>query len=176
MIDLSSLASGFHAVTKSFGETLAEAGAVCFDDQGHKPGAYLLVQGNQLAGFCLKYALQWPDVTVRMRLCHNDHEVATEWGAMGIAILLVGKLTGYTSFERSRKGTGFDYWVGEGSDHLFQKKARLEISGIRSGNSSTVKSRVSQKVQQTKQSDKVGKPAYIVVVEFSNPLADMVLK
>src|ERR1035438_522994 len=34
---------------------------------------------------------------------------------------------------RSRKGTGFDYWLGKGGDAAFAAKARLEVSGILDG-------------------------------------------
>ena len=40
----------------------------------------------------------------------------------------------YTVIHRSRKGTGFDYWLGDekNEDELpLQSKARLEVSGIR---------------------------------------------
>jgi hypothetical protein len=43
------------------------------------------------------------------------------------------ELTDYTIVERACKGTGFDYWLGDEDDDLFQWKARLEISGILKG-------------------------------------------
>jgi hypothetical protein len=51
---------------------------------------------------------------------------------MVTAILLMRALTGYTVIERSRKGTGFDWWLGT-EDNLFQGKVRLEVSGILRG-------------------------------------------
>jgi hypothetical protein len=53
---------------------------------------------------------------------------------------------------------------------LFQKKARLEISGILKGESSQIKSRVKQKKAQT-QVSAGGYPGYAAVVEFSSPQA-----
>jgi hypothetical protein len=52
------------------------------------------------------------------------------------------------SIERSRKGTGFEYWLGtsETDEELpFKNKVRLEVSGIRSGDSSRVKARLWRK-------------------------------
>lgn len=71
-----------------------------------------------------------------MQRCWNDQEYTTEQAAYGIALLLLSKLTEFTVVERSRKGTGFDYWLGkptDSSDLPFQKSMRLEVSGIRQG-------------------------------------------
>jgi hypothetical protein len=93
-------------------------------------------------------------------------------GAVGIAVLLAKKEIGYAVIERSRKGTGFDYWMGDDSEIPFQNKARLEISGIRNGNDNEIKARVKQKLKQTDRSDGY-LPAYVIVVEFSCPLAEV---
>jgi len=78
----------------------------------------------------------------------------------------------YEVIQRSRKGTGFDYWMGDESALPFQNKARLEISGIRKGGESDIKTRVKQKLKQTNQSD--GKlPAYVIVIEFGRPVAEV---
>ncbi|MFH1157832.1 MAG: hypothetical protein V1721_02960 [Pseudomonadota bacterium] len=70
-----------------------------------------------------------------------------------IAILALKTLTGKEVLERSRKGPGFDYWVGDkDDDQLFSGKARLEVSGILCGDEAKIKSRVTQKKAQTKPS------------------------
>jgi GrpB-like predicted nucleotidyltransferase (UPF0157 family) len=102
----------------------------------------------------------------------NDPEEATEYGAVAIAALLAKRETGHTVIERSRKGTGFDYWLGNDSGTLFQQKARLEVSGIRHGNERAVQGRVRMKLKQTEPSDG-SFPAYVVVVEFGTPLAEV---
>lgn len=105
--------------------------------------------------------------------CWNDEEFTTEQAAYGIAFLIIRELTDLTVIERSRKGTGFDYWLGtldSDEGQLFENKVRLEVSGIRKGDSSRIKARLKQKKEQTKVSD--GQfPAYIIVVEFSTPLS-----
>lgn len=169
MLDLNKLAEGLPAITASFGKYLAEAGAVCLESQGHQQGQSLTLQGDQ----SLQYALNWPIVNDQMQRCLNDQEEATELGATGIAVLLAKKVVGYTVIDRSCKGTGFDYWLGEESPIPFQNKARLEISGIRKGNAGLVQSRVKSKLKQTDPSDQTRLPAYVVVVEFSQPLVDM---
>lgn len=174
-IVLTGLAKGLPAITSEFGVVLAQAGAVCFEDQNHPRGVELKVDGT----FQAKYKVFWQDVTDQMRRTFNDPDLATEWGACGVALLLVLDLTEYTVINTSRKGTGFDYWLGKkgnGDERLFQNKARLEISGIRKGSYSLVRARVKQKLEQVKPSDSSLLPAYIVVVEFNTPLSHVVKK
>lgn len=169
MLNLSDLANGLPAISPAFGQYLAEAGAVCLESQGHSKGQELSVQGIQSKG----YPLHWPDVTDQIQRCLNDPDVATEHGAVGIAVLLMKRLIGYAVIQRSRKGTGFDYWLGDEADVPFQNKARLEVSGIRNGDQKTVNARVREKLTQTEVSDETRLPAYIVVVEFGRPLAEV---
>jgi hypothetical protein len=88
-------------------------------------------------------------------------------------------LAGLTVIERSvkGKGLGFDFWLGNISnqDRLFQRKARLEVSGIRHGSASQIKYRVNIKLKQITPSDLVA-PGYVCVVEFSTPQAQIIEK
>ncbi|MBA4390130.1 MAG: hypothetical protein C0399_04245 [Syntrophus sp. (in: bacteria)] len=169
MLDLGDLANGLPAISPAFGRYLAEAGAVCLESQGHVKGKEISVQGIH----SIEYFLHWPDVTDQMERCLHDPEVATEHGAVGIAVLLMKRLIGFTVIQRSRKGTGFDYWLGDETDMPFQNKARLEVSGIRNGNQKVLKARVREKLTQTEVSDETRLPAYVVVVEFGQPLAEV---
>ena len=168
---LESLASGFPAIPEAGGLNLAQAGAVCLDQHGHPKGVEMKVSGD----FSETFNLYWPDVTDQMRRFWNDSQEATEYGAYGIACLLIRRLTSFTVIERSRKGTGFDYWLGDEGDFLFQQKARLEVSGIGKGNSQDVTQRVNIKLKQTARSDGT-LPAYVIVVEFSAPTSQVVKK
>ncbi|MHB9131556.1 MAG: hypothetical protein ACYDBB_10770 [Armatimonadota bacterium] len=166
------LGTGAPALTPAQGEVLAHSAAISLESCTHHSGVSITVDGD----FSAQYRLRWRPTTDQMRRCYNDEEVATEHGAYGIAILLLRDLAGYTVVERSRKGTGFDYWLGDDDDLLFQKKARLEVSGSRSQNATTLTSRVKQKVKQTAPSDNTGLPAYIAVVGFADPCAEVVKK
>jgi len=172
-LTLTILAKGLPGITPAFGQTLAEAGAICFEDQNHSSGVEIKVDG----AFQAKYQVFWQQVTDQVQRCYNDEDFATELGAYGIAFLLVLDLTDYTIIEQSRRGTGFDYWLGKALDNKelpFQNKERLEVSGIRSGDSTRVKARVNQKLKQVRLSNATGLPALIVVVEFSAPLSQIV--
>jgi hypothetical protein len=166
-LDLRQLGSGtVGCITPLYGGMLAECGAVCLEDQRHASGAAILhVDGSVQA----QYRLHFSPVTGQMRRCHHDEQPTTEHGAYGIAILLVHHHTELTVVERSRKGTGFDYWLGTGEGELFDRAARLEVSGTRSGGPRELERRTRQKVEQTTVSDDMKLPAYVVVVEFSAP-------
>jgi hypothetical protein len=171
---LSDLKAGIPALTEVAGAYMVEACLVCMEDQSHQSGVLLSVAGT----FSAEYSINWEGtVTDSMRRYWKDEEVTTEHAAYGIAILLVRELTGYTAVERSSKGPGFDYWLGNNTDDdlIFQNMARLEVSGIRSGSDKSVGQRVKQKLKQTERSDG-DYPAYIAVIEFSKPMSQVVKK
>lgn len=163
ILDLAVLAEGCPALTKANGSTLCEAAAVCLSDV-HTPTTMLGVQGTVNT----QYTLSWPIATEQAKRTYADPEVATELGACGVAIMVLKDQTGLTVVERSRKGTGFDYWIGP-DDGLFQKKARLEVSGIRRARPKAIERRVAAKKKQTMRSDALAIAAFIVVVEFGSP-------
>ena len=174
-ISLINLSQGMPGLSSVSGAYLAEASAVCFESQYHKNGVELQVNGS----FTEKYDMFWPNATLQMFDSWNDDQVSTEFGAYGVAIPIVYDLTGLMVIKRSKKGTGFDYWLGNGQNNSelpFQNAARLEVSGIRSGNSSDIKARVKEKIEQTNPSDNLGLPAYVAVVEFSAPVTQVVKK
>ena len=118
--------ANIHGISPPLGKALAEAGGVCLESQGHAVGVVLSVRGYSDN----VYPLNWPPITEQSQRSWNDPEVATEHGAVGVAVLLILKETGYTVIESSRKGTGFDYWLGDETDALpMNSKARLEVSG-----------------------------------------------
>ena len=168
MLDLNDLGNGLPAITPDFGQALAEAGGVCLESQGHGQGVRLSVRGYSSNS----HPLAWPSITEQSRRCWNDPDEATEYGATGIAVLLAKKEFGYVALQRSRKGTGFDYWMGDETTRPFENKARLEISGIRQGNDTTIRARIRQKLKQTTRSGGL-LPVYIIVVEFGQPLAEV---
>ena len=169
-LSLATLAEGLPALTPAIGGYLAESASVCLENQHYPFICRLSVQHLEET----VYLLERLSVDEQMRLGHNDLQDATEFGACGVAILAIGEITGWTIVEKSIKGTGFDYWLGEADENfVFHKKARLEVSGILRGDQSMVDIRLRQKIAQTYISD--GEyPAYIVVVEFSRPQAKVV--
>lgn len=171
-LNLDDLSKGMPALTSAMGCVLAEAAAVCLEDRGHANPIQLHLVKVEVP----QYSLIRTSVTEAMRRTHNDLERATEHGAYGIAIILIRKITGLTVVCQSKKRTGFDYWIGpdEGEDVLpFQSTARLEVSGILHGKPSQFGTRVKQKMKQTKASDYTKLTAYVVVIEFGRPQAEV---
>lgn len=174
LLNLASLIEGIPALTPALGGTLAEAAAVCLVNQGHGETCLLQVrcEAQQRA-----FTLHRPQVSEPMRRAYRDLQEATELGACGVAILVARNITGHTVVERSVKGTGFDYWLGavhsaESALEPLERKARLEVSGILQGPIELVQARVQEKIRQTRRS--AGQyPAYVLVIEFSTPLAWM---
>ena len=143
---------------------------MCLENREHRTGVTLHITGVQAHQF----PMDWPAIDDQARRSHNDLQEATERGASGIAILVVCDLTGMIVVERSKKGPGFDYWLGdEDDDELFQRKARLEASGLLVASRSRMQARVRQKREQVRRSDHLA-PGYVAVVEFGTPIACVV--
>ena len=121
------------------------------------------------------YNVYWPAPTEQVQRSHGDLQESTEYGAYALAILLVVALTPYTVIERSRIGTGFDYWLGHPNDLPFNRKGRLEASGILKGTIPSLKARARNKSAQMDLTNAV-LPGYAVVVEFGEPVAQVVEK
>ena len=170
MLDLNELGKGsITAISPAVGAALAEVGGVCMESQGHEQGVALTVRGYHKN--C--YAVVWPCITEQSRLTWNDPENATEHGAVGVAVLIAKAITGYEIVRQSRKGTGFDYWMGKTSDEGFANKAGLEISGIRKGDNRIIRKRVNEKLRQTDRPDDPKLEIYVIVVEFGAPIAEV---
>jgi hypothetical protein len=162
-LNLEDLRTSCPRLTAAAGQYMADAAAVCLEEQGHGSGVMLRVTGE----FRTTYLLHRTDVTDPMKGSY-DTEEATEFGACGLAILVMLDQTGLT-VQRAFKGGGFDYWLGSiAADRPFQNLARLEVSGIRRGNRRQVAARMREKLEQVGRSDDT-LPAYVVVVEFSAP-------
>lgn len=169
-LNLATLAEGtMPGLSRACGTVLAEAAAVCLEERKHRSGATFHLTGLKAE----RFLMEWGPVDDQARRSHNDLQEATERGAYGIAILIVCDVTGMVVVERSKKGPGFDYWLGdedEDGEELFERKARLEVSGILSGSRPQVQARVRQKKEQMKPSDRLA-PGYVAVVEFGTPIA-----
>jgi hypothetical protein len=169
MLDLNHLSAGQPGLTPALGAAMAEAGAVCLEQIPHTLGVQIVVGGS----FQSAHDLHWPTVTDQVRRTWSDLREATKKGSEGIAILLINEETDYTTIERAAIGTRIDRWLGYQSDAPdFQRRARLEISGILRGDDGDVRRRSREKMDRlTLASSQL--PAFVIVVEFSRPLAEV---
>ena len=168
-IFLESLADGSQpGISAAFGGAIAEAAAVCLEDQGHRSPVALAVQGD----FDPDLFLQWSPLGPGAVAAWNDEEYATEHGAYAIAQALVPILTETVVVLRSRKKTGFDFWLGRSDDRSEMPKgiARLEVSGIRHGDGREFQARLRRKLRPMQRSH-TELPGLVIVVEFSKPSA-----
>lgn len=170
MLDLNILREGdIPAISQSVGASIAEAGGVCFEHNDHENGKTLSVRGYSNS----QHTVSWPLITSQSLAAWNDLEQAAEYGAVAVAVLVAKEEIGYEILRQSRKGTGFDYWIGSSSEEGFLDKAGLEISGILKGDDRTVKARVREKLNQADRSDPSQLEMYVIVVEFGRPLAEV---
>ena len=169
-IDIKEILQGLPGLSVASGQHLYESCVVCLTRNNHNSiGTTLGVYGDHH----IDYNLTWENIyDAQLNRTWADQFYATEHGAVCLAILLALKLTNYTIIEKSARKNGFDYWLGEKGDILFQKKARFEISGIFKGSEKEVNTRFKVKIKQTNQSDNLNLPAYVGIIEFSNPIAN----
>lgn len=167
-LSLSSLSNGRRGISPSYASALIEAASYCIERACHPNPTIINIQCR----YKVKAEVFRDSLDQRAEATWMDDDFATEQGAYCIAALLV-EVFGLEVIRRSRKGTGFDYWLGEPDDStfLYQNLSRLEVSGIRSGSQRVINNRSSKKVIQTKKTDVTNLPAVIVVVEFGKPIA-----
>jgi hypothetical protein len=172
ILNIDDLKVGLPAITPVMGAMLAEALMICLYRNGFESGINIGVENEKED--LIDFEINWnDDVDIQIDNSWKDQVMATEFGAVGLSVLLVSQLTNYTVVQQSYRSTGFDYWLGIKNDEngSFMNTARLEISGIFNGGKSVVKQRVKLKIAQTDTSDYMNLPAYISVIEFSVPFA-----
>ncbi|WP_421890526.1 hypothetical protein [Marinoscillum sp.] len=104
----------------------------------------------------------------------------TEAGALALALFSALNFTDYDYIEQSMIGTGFDYYLSYSNEHpsfdginIFQ--AKMEVSGILSGDQSQIRARLSQKINQCRSNPVYQNlSGYVSISEFSNPITHFV--
>jgi len=167
-INITDIKKGLPGISSVAAQQLYEAFEVCMHSSGHPEEVSLKMEGDTSDSIALRWLDEFNDQKART---YADMQYTTEHGAVCLSVMLTTALTPYTVIERSRKGTGIDYWLGDKDSILFQKKARLEVSGILHGDETMIKSRHIMKVEQTNKSDDYQLPAFISIIEFSEPKA-----
>ncbi len=150
-------------------DSFAEAGAVAFENQAHRPGVELLVDAEPSQ----KFQLTWDKPDAR-----NDWQEPTEvanLGAVAVGLSMAFELTEFEVVRQAKIGATFDYHLGYNKgDPRYDPDnflaARLEISGINKGTTSQLSQRVREKMRQMDPSDGSGLPAFVAVTEFGKPI------
>jgi len=105
LLDLSYFAQGTPCLSPARAAAMAEAAVVCLMYHGHRSGVQLSCEDPQVQ-------LVWTAPDHRAVQSHDDLQEATEEGATAIAILWVRSRSGLQVVRRSRKGPGFDWYLG----------------------------------------------------------------
>jgi len=175
-IVLEDLKRGYPGLDKDTGGSHRIAAMVCLDSQKHESGVHCEMKSLKETTSMLR--LTWNEaVTQQMKNTWYDRREASEMGAAGLAILVILAFTEYTVLRRMDidEKTGMDYWlsknanIGNLTENFLQGDARLEVAGRRSASTDIIRGIVQSKLKRSTKSDKTGKPAYVIVMEFSRP-------
>jgi hypothetical protein len=162
------LKSGKLGLSPVYGSFLAEAAAYClYRNQHHSPGSLIFtIERPEIT------SLLWDEVNGDLDSTWADLKEAAEYGAYAVAIVVSFQASKFPRVARcAQSGTGIDIWLSDSTDDrgIFQRSARLEVSGIFNGGQSAIKARLKQKLAQTEKSDHKRLPAYVAIVEFGSP-------
>jgi hypothetical protein len=172
-IDVTKIKKGLPGLSPVACMHLYEAFEVCMHTCLHPENVSLQMGGLSHDPILLHWMDDYNEQKARS---YADMQYTVEHGAVCLSVMLTTTITPYTVIERSRKGTGIDYWLGENGSYMFQKKARLEVSGLLKGDDTDIKRRHAAKVKQTHQSDSILLPVYVSVIEFGTPKALFTLR
>ena len=178
-LNLDILKEGLSGISPTRGAFYREAVIVGLSRQGFKSGVVI----NILGDFEEEVSIEWTDDVNKTTIeSWRDEFQIANFGAVGIALLLMLEFLKFENFEEGTIGTGIDFWL---SKHPFKeeeiafhrREARLEVSGIlkeKKGN--TINMRIGRKKKQISVSDYLELPGWIVDVEFSTPKSKIIKK
>lgn len=152
---------------------------VCFDNQQFSSGLSLLAEcqgfpnvGQEGQAF---FRVTWDEgVDEVLRGAHADLKESVEDSAKAIGMLLIRRLTPYTTARQAPRGTSVDYFLVNPDEELpfqAQTTACAEFTGILNG-----EDKIPRRMQEKR--DRLSKqkrdfPTYIVCVEHSYPVAQI---
>ena len=172
-LKLHTIGEGIEGISPTYGAYMAECAAVCFESQGHKSGVLLPYSDGQVTKYSV---VEWTnEVNDAILPSHFDEKRTTDFGAMGVGVLLACNLTDYTIFDSSATGNGFDFWLRKRTNDGDFTDATLEISGIRRETlQNTVMSRLTVKEKRILKYAEKDAICYVSVIEFSKPEAKFI--
>jgi len=178
-LDLELLFSDLPIMTEWLAGEYYSALLVCLEHHNHKSGIEALLQN--LDETLARLELVWSKPLDEYdRRSWGGPGNAAETAGEGIAWLIVHLFTDYAVIERSARGSGVDFWLGDKGDVdklIFQTKARMEAKArTHIQYDSGIREVLKKALEQTEKSDHTDLPAYIVVTEFSRPVIYLVQK
>ena len=173
ILKLHTIGEGIEGISPTYGAYMAECAAVCFESQGHKSGVLLPYSDGQVTKYSV---VEWThEVNDSIMDSHFDEKRTTDFGAMGVAVLLTCELTDFRIFKTSETNNGYDFLLRNKSVDENFLSGKLEISGIRKETpQNTVKSRLSVKEKQILKNIDDDAICYVSIIEFSKPEAKFI--
>ncbi len=176
-INLDRLRDGVGTYSKVKCAFALQAAVICFEKTERDSGVTCRLDG--LEHHDSEFTLHWQEqVNDNIRESWNDDFELVEWGAIGIALLMISEFTNFDSIRQAERGKGDDFLLGNMSASDSQQgfadhEKRLEVSGIlRATADNTVAKRVKSKLKRFRDFKKLNTPVYIIVAEFSEPMID----
>jgi hypothetical protein len=166
-LDLDSLGAGrIDGIADSFGAYMRDCAVNSLLSQGHFPGVTMHhIDDKEF------FYIEWRNEYKAVHSSFSDEFRTTDFGAMGLAILLTIEITDYECFETSYTGSGIDFWLTQKGSFLDDfTVAVLEVTGIRKATKkNSIQRRLAIKLKQIEPTSGLGIPVFIAIVEFSSP-------
>lgn len=175
-LDFASAADEAYGLTLEYVRMMQQAAWMCLHQGPHpQPVSFGFdCEGGELAPEVV--ALTWTTPNAEILRTYADLQEATEWGAAGIALLLLHHAFGFRRYQRSWKGTGFDFWASKDMEgELMDGCDHLEVSGLLNGDVRREQERVAQKLGQVGRGGMPGNQI-VAVINFGPPKARFVFR
>jgi hypothetical protein len=174
-INLEDISKGRWSLSPEYAKFILQGCVVTLHRNNHKGFVLMNTVGIKPSIF----SLIWPQdcITEQIERSWLDQNKATEQAAECLAFLIIPKITNMDLFRAfGFPNGGFDFWLGHETSTGFERKARLEVSGIFKGNDRIINQRFQKKSRQTDKSDNLRMDAYIFISEFSRPITKIDFK
>lgn len=151
-----------------------DATSFCLAKNNHHAGVIVAISGYIIDSL----QMTWEAMTDEMKNTYNSPNKATEYGAEGIAFVIIDRFTDYQIGPVSFIGSGFDYYLRPKAkdatlSSLSEGYVKLEISGIdRKSSTNSVGKRIKEKCQQAA-TIADGIEYLVVVAEFGDPIVEV---
>lgn len=175
-LDFASAANEAYGLTQEFVRTMQQAAWMCLHQKPHPQPVSFGVDCEGGEPVPNVVALTWTTPSDELLRTYADLQEATEWGAAGVALFLMHHAWGFRRYQRSWKGTGFDFWASKDMEgELMEGCDHLEVSGLLNGDSGREQARVMQKLDQISRGGLPGNEV-VAVINFGPPKARFVFR
>lgn len=161
--DLRSIRSPKHpGVSAAVCESLTEAAEVCLSRHHSPPATPLSIR---CCGSTTQALLVWTEPDEDSLRAWNNRDDATRDGAYVVSLAALELELGLVALSRAETRTGADYYVGLPGSGDLEVAYRLEVSGVDTGDQTSIRGRLREKLRQAAGGTS-NLPAFASVVGF----------